>query len=56
MAVVGGALVAPSDVSSTDVGTTSAEIMTRPAGLVLLVALNLGDVFSTGKAMAAGGH
>ena len=49
-----GALVAP--VETRAPGATSAEIMTRPAGLVLLVALNLGDVFSTGKAMAAGGH
>jgi Domain of unknown function (DUF5658) len=34
----------------------SIELATRPAALVLLMALNFLDVFSTGRAMAAGGH
>jgi hypothetical protein len=34
----------------------SIELATRPAALVLLMALNFLDVFSTGRAMQAGGH
>jgi len=34
----------------------SIELLSRPAALVLLMALNFLDVFSTGRAMAAGGH
>jgi len=49
MEINGSALLAPPEPAST-------ELITRPAGLVLLMALNLGDVFSTGRAMAAGGH
>jgi hypothetical protein len=39
-----------------DGGTRPLELVTRPLALFLLFALNLGDVFTTGRVLALGGQ
>ena len=39
-----------------DGGTRPLELVTRPVALLLLFALNLGDVFTTGRVLALGGQ